>query len=177
MDDSKKFKTLIVLGSGGHTAEMMLIVNNLPKAMYSPRLYVIANTDTISKTKVQQFEESSSDHEIFEITRSREVRQSFLTAIFTTLLAFLNCFPLVWREKPDLVLCNGPGTCIPVCFAAFLLKLVGRIPKCKVVYIESFCRVTSLSLSGKLLKPFVDMFVVQWEDLLDKKSKYFGPIL
>jgi beta-1,4-N-acetylglucosaminyltransferase len=32
----------------------------------------------------------------------------------------------------------------------------------KVIYVESFARVKSLSLSAKLLKPFVDTFVVQW---------------
>lgn len=177
MEKPKKVKTLIVLGSGGHTAEMMLVVNNLQTEAYSPRLYVVANTDRISKEKVKQFEKSSSDHEVFEITRSREVKQSFLTAIFTTFLAFLNCFPLIWREMPDLVLCNGPGTCIPVCVAAFILRFIGRIPNCKIVYVESFCRVKTLSLSGKILKPFVDMFVVQWEDLVDEKTRYFGQLI
>ncbi|KAL5276797.1 ALG14 family protein [Megaselia abdita] len=175
--NNKKAKTVIVLGSGGHTAEMMVVLNNLNKAFYSPRLYVVANTDKLSKEKVKQFEDSSSDHEVFEITRSREVKQRFVTAFFTTLLAFLNCFPLIWKERPDLVLCNGPGTCIPVCFAALILRWIRRIPKCKIVFIESFCRVKTLSLSGKLLKPFVDMFVVQWEDLVDEKSSYFGPIM
>lgn len=177
MEPKKKVKTVIVLGSGGHTAEMMLVVKNLRREVYSPRLYVVANTDKMSKDKVEQFEKSSSDHEVFEITRSREVKQSFLSAVFTTLLAFINCFPLIWKEKPDLVLCNGPGTCIPVCFAAFILRLLRRIPKCKIVYVESFCRVKTLSLSGKILKPFVDMFVVQWEDLVDDKTRYFGQLM
>lgn len=177
MELSRKIKTIIVLGSGGHTAEMMLMVKNLRTEVYSPRLYVVANTDKMSKEKVKEFEKSSSDHQVFEITRSREVLQSFLTSVFTTILAFFNCFPLLWNEKPDLVLCNGPGTCIPVCFAAYILRLFKWIPQCKIVYVESFCRVKTLSLSGKILKHFVDMFVVQWEDLIDNKSKYFGQLM
>jgi len=34
----------------------------------------------------------------------------------------------------------------------------------RIIYVESFARVKSLSLSGKLLRPFVDKFVVQWPE-------------
>ena len=34
----------------------------------------------------------------------------------------------------------------------------------RIIYVESFARVNSLSLSGKLLKRFVDTFVVQWPE-------------
>ena len=37
----------------------------------------------------------------------------------------------------------------------------------KVVYIESFARVTEPSLSGKLLHKHADLFIVQWEDMLE----------
>lgn len=32
----------------------------------------------------------------------------------------------------------------------------------RIIYVESFARVSTLSLSGKLVRPFVDTFVVQW---------------
>jgi hypothetical protein len=32
----------------------------------------------------------------------------------------------------------------------------------EIIYVESFARVTSLSLSGKILKSVVDEFIVQW---------------
>lgn len=35
----------------------------------------------------------------------------------------------------------------------------------KIIYVESFARVKTLSLSAKLLKPFVDKMVVQWPDM------------
>ena len=48
-------------------------------------------------------------------------------------------------------------------------------PRSKLLYVESFCRVKSLSLTGKLLKPIVDKFIVQWPDLAtDRKTEYFG---
>jgi beta-1,4-N-acetylglucosaminyltransferase len=38
----------------------------------------------------------------------------------------------------------------------------------KMLFIESFCRVYSLSLSGKLLYPIVDKFVVHWKELKER---------
>jgi hypothetical protein len=46
----------------------------------------------------------------------------------------------------------------------------------KIVFAESFARVTGLSLSGKILLPFVDKFFVQWPELKAKypKTHYIG---
>lgn len=76
------------------------------------------------------------------------------------------------------VLCNGPGTCIPLCTAGLLLGILG-LKRVLLVYVESICRVESLSLSGKILYPFADYFFVQWKPLQAKypKSTYIGRIV
>lgn len=73
------------------------------------------------------------------------------------------------------VLCNGPGTCIPLCVAGLLLGILG-IKKVLIVYAESICRVQTLSLTGKILYPVSDYFFVQWSSLRDKypKSIFLG---
>ena len=73
------------------------------------------------------------------------------------------------------------GTCVPICFAAFLLRILmfsDHFYRPYLIFIESFCRVKSLSLTGKLLYYFVDKFIVQWENLQIKYSKaeYIGKI-
>lgn len=174
--------TLIVLGSGGHTAEMMTIVKQLNKKNYSPRYYILASTDSTSESKVLNIEEpttstSKNDFEIVRIKRSRHVGQSYVTSIFTTLRSIWQCIPLVYHLQPDLVLCNGPGTCVPICLIAFMLKMLGTINvACKIVFIESFCRVKTVSLSGKILIWIADCFVVQWPPLLNysPKVRFFG---
>lgn len=60
---------------------------------------------------------------VFRVPRSREVRQSYISSVFSTLRASLHAFPLVFTERPDLLLCNGPGTCIPICVAFCLLRV------------------------------------------------------
>eukprot|EP01031_Cornospumella_fuschlensis_P032110 gene32109-38831_t len=49
---------------------------------------------------------------------------------------------------------------------------------CPILYVESFCRVQHLSLTGKLLYPIADRFIVQWEDLAEKYSRaeYLGDL-
>nr|XP_033327159.1 UDP-N-acetylglucosamine transferase subunit ALG14 homolog [Megalopta genalis] len=167
-------KTLIILGSGGHTAEMIRILSYLEFKNYSPRIYVHADTDVISVEKVQDLEKDNTDYKIIKIQRSREIRQSYFTSIYTTLWATLESIPLLWTERPDLLLCNGPGTCVPLCIIMFLFK-VFFVTRTTIVFIESFCRVHTLSLSGKILYYIVDYLLVQWPSLskpMYKKAIY-----
>jgi len=76
------------------------------------------------------------------------------------------------------VLCNGPGTCVPLCAAGLLLGVLG-LRKVLLVYVESVCRVETLSLSGKILYPVADYFFVQWPTLRDKypQSIFLGRVV
>ncbi|XP_027718419.1 UDP-N-acetylglucosamine transferase subunit ALG14 homolog isoform X1 [Vombatus ursinus] len=174
---------LVVAGSGGHTTEILRLLGSLSKH-YNPRHYVFADTDKMSAVKIRSFEEkraerdSESLYTTHHIPRSREVQQSWSSSVFTTLYAMCYSLPLTFRLKPDLVLCNGPGTCIPICASALLLGILG-IKKVIIVYVESICRVETLSLSGKILYHFSDYFFVQWPTLKGKypKSVYLGRIV
>lgn len=165
---SKPLKVMVVAGSGGHTTEMMRLLGSL-SPYYQPRIYVLAETDKMSAEKIAYFEKNRkekyhSEFKIIKIPRSREVRQSWLSSVFTTLNAVFFSFPVVFWEKPDLLLCNGPGTCIPICLAAFALKVAG-LRHVTMVFVESICRVKTLSLSGKIMYHFADHFLVQWKQL------------
>ncbi|KAK1618955.1 hypothetical protein QYE76_024472 [Lolium multiflorum] len=154
-------RCLIVLGSGGHTAEMMNIISELQKDRFTPRYYVAALTDNMSLPKAQVYEWSLipaqggrekiiENGQFTQIYRSREVGQSYVTSIATTLLAVLHAMWIVTRIRPQVIFCNGPGTCIPLCASAFLLKVLG-LGWSSIFYIESIARVKKLSLSGLLL--------------------------
>jgi len=183
-------RTLIVLGSGGHTTEMLDLVKNLNPDCYRPIILVIANTDTTSLQRVKAFPQPlpiqnksdlilterscgnrrmNNEQRIFYVPRPREVGQSYATSLFTTIYS---CFHALWlvgfQIRPDLVIVNGPGTCLPIVISAFFFRIIGWKTGTKIVFIESFCRVTSLSLTGKLLYHVVDLFAVCWEQLHEK---------
>ncbi|XP_048261074.1 UDP-N-acetylglucosamine transferase subunit ALG14 homolog isoform X2 [Bombus terrestris] len=172
---NKPVKTMIVLGSGGHTAEMIRILNYLSFKNYSPRVYVYADTDSMSIEKVKYLEKNNVDYKIIKIRRSREIHQSYYTSIYSTIYATLESIPYLWRECPEVLLCNGPGTCVPLCIVAFLFK-VFCIAQTTIIFVESFCRVKTLSLTGKILYYIADYQIVQWPYLQepdDKSSKIF----
>ena len=58
----------------------------------------------------------------------------------------------------DVLLMNGPGTCVVLCACVWIARFVGwRTPR--MVYVESFARVRTLSLSGQILD--ISHFVLQ----------------
>jgi UDP-N-acetylglucosamine:LPS N-acetylglucosamine transferase len=88
----------------------------------------------------------------------------FIKNFFQSLKIFL-------KEKPDLVVSTGADAAVATCLIA---KLFGK----KIVFIESFARVKELSLSGKIIYPFADLFLVQWKQLTNKyrKAVYGGSV-
>ena len=64
---------------------------------------------------------------------------------------------------------------MPLCYVAFIYKLCGLLDT-DIVFIESFCRVQKLSLTGRLLYYISDKFIVQWPELLSQYSRaeYLG---
>ncbi|KAI3886464.1 hypothetical protein MKX03_036751 [Papaver bracteatum] len=69
---------------------------------------------------------------------SREVGQSYLTSIGTTIIALVHALLLMIKIRPQAILCNGPGTCSWIRWSS-------------IFYVESIARVKRLSLSGLLL--------------------------
>lgn len=173
---AKPFSTLIVLGSGGHTAEMLNLLSVLNTDRFAPRYYIAAATDNMSLQKARLFENSLIDKtgvvenaQFMQIYRSREVGQSYLTSVGTTLIAIAHALWLMIKIRPQVIICNGPGTCVPLCVIAFLFKVVG-IRWSSTFYVESIARVKRLSLSGLLLYQLhmADQFFVQWPQLQKK---------
>lgn len=161
---------------------MLEVVRELDITKYAPRYYIIAKTDTNSILKLvdtevdKEPEKDKHNFEIIAISRSREVKQSYWTSVISTIHATLNCIPILVRVRPDLILTNGPGTCVPVCLVAFWLKIFFINHSCQIIYVESYCRVKTLSLSGKILLWISDLFVAQWPEVAkcSKKIRYFG---
>ncbi len=176
---TKPCKTLIVVGAGGHSMEMMCLLSGLSKSHYTPREYVVAENDIISCKKIEKCE-SSTKPVIRKIMRAREVGQSYQSSVITTLKAVFSSIPVMLFSRPDIVLCNGPGTCIPICFIAYLMKYFG-LKSTKIVYVESICRVEHLSLSALLLYYLcmADHILVQWPQLANKytRTRYIGRLI
>ena len=104
----KQPKTLmIIIGSGGHTGEMKRMLSVLDFSRFDSIICIVANTDKLSQANViNHFKELNKDTSKLtwkSIPRSREVKQSYFTSIFTTLYAMVYSFFLVIWIEPILV--------------------------------------------------------------------------
>lgn len=78
---------------------------------------------------------------------------------------------VVRRKEVQAIVTTGAGVAVP-------FAIVGRLCGINVVYIESMARVTSPSLTGRLIYPFANTFIVQWPELqrFFKGAHCFGTV-
>lgn len=61
------------------------------------------------------------------------------------------------KEKPDLIISTGAAVSVPFFY-------IGKLFGAKLIYIEVFDRIDKPTMSGRMVYPIVDKFVVQWEE-------------
>jgi len=71
---------------------------------------------------------------------------------------------ILHKENPDLLISSGAAVAVPF---FYLAKLMGK----KLMYIEIYDRIDKPSLTGKLVYPIVDRFIVQWDEQKEVYSK------
>lgn len=140
-----------MLGSGGHTAEMLALLADLDTTSYTHRTYIISSGDEFSVRKAVDFEEKlatrsgldkpdvkaatnadiPSSYSLHFVPRARKIHQSLLTAPLSSLQCFVACIlflnsspssPAYRDNYPDLILTNGPATSVLVLLAALILR-------------------------------------------------------
>ena len=89
------------------------------------------------------------------------------------LLKYLPSFINILRkEKPDLIVSNGAEIAIPFFYLSKLFRI-------KTIFIECYTRIDAPTITGKVVYPFSDLFLVLWPEMLDKygkKAQYWGGI-
>jgi UDP-N-acetylglucosamine:LPS N-acetylglucosamine transferase len=92
--------------------------------------------------------------------------RAFIKNIFQTI-------DILRKEKPDVIITSGATVAFTACYLAKIMF------GAKIIFIETMSRIISPSLSGRLLHPITDLFIVQWESLLKfyPKAVYGGQIL
>jgi len=179
----KKYKFLIVLGSGGHTTEMLRLITSLiPRMGDIEFVFLVAATDSISLLRIPSILGDDFTYRVLKMKRIREVGEPVYTALLRAPFIFISALQVVSRESADVILCNGPGTCLPVVYASIFLELLFLGARTVRIFAESFCRVKTISVTGRLLYPFMDSFILQWPPTDEIKrryprAKYLGSLL
>lgn len=174
---------MILLGSGGHTGEMIRLAERMDISSCS-RTWLVSSNDNSSLQKLEAFENSlrarsrgkEAKVNIATLPRARKVKQPLLLSVKSTIVSLISCVRQLRRlPAPDVLILNGPGTSVPVAYVMFAMKYLG-LCRTRIVYVESLARVNRLSLSGRLLLPIANRFVVQWEQLSVqyRRAEFYG---
>ena len=155
-------KLLVVFDGGGHTAQMLALVERLGKSYDYEYLSIHEDQVTLLKLKKPSI----------RLHRPKAHGDNFFIKVIKTTRSFFEAIKIILKTNPDAIVSAGPGVAVPISYAA---KLLGK----RVIFIESWSRVYNKSTSGKLVYPISDLFFVQWPEMqkLYPKAVYAGRLL
>ena len=80
-------------------------------------------------------------------------------------------FQLLRRFRPRVIITTGAGVAVPFCW-------IGRLLGARVVYVESLSRITSPSLSYRLIAPIASRLYCQWPEFAAavRRARYVGSV-
>ncbi len=153
-----KRKVLFISSTGGHLAELLQL-----KPMFKKYDFHLVTEKTKSNEWLKEEYPGKVDYLIYG------TKSHFWIYPFKLLI---NCFRSLFiflKFKPKVVITTGAHTGGPMCCIA---KIFGA----KVIYIETMANIHTKTLTGRLVYHIADLFVVQWESMLElyPKAKYGG---
>ena len=137
----KKLKVCLVGSSGGHLTHLYMLK---PFWQDKDRFWV-----TFDKEDARSLLEDERMIPCYYPTN-----RSLKGFIINTRLAF----KVLRKERPDLIISSGAAVSVPFFY-------VGKLLGAKCIYIEVFDRIDQSTMSGKMVYPIADKFIVQWEEM------------
>ena len=137
----ENLKICLVGSSGGHLTHLYMLKDIWEN---KERFWV-----TFAKTDANSLLKSERIYNCYVPTN-----RNLKNLIKNTFLAI----KILKKEKPDLIISSGAAIAVPF---FYLGKLMGA----KTVYIEVFDRIDKPTMTGKLVYPISDKFIVQWEEM------------
>ena len=141
-------KVLFISSTGGHLSEMMQL-----KPMFKKYNYHIITEYTDSTKNLCKTYEGKVDYLVYG------TKDHLFSYIFKFSFNILKSFYLYFRIRPKYIVSTGTHTAVPMCY-------IGKLFGSKIIFIETFANSKTKTLSGKLVYPIADLFIVQWESML-----------
>jgi beta-1,4-N-acetylglucosaminyltransferase len=155
----KTMKIGIVVSPGGHLAQALEVLPAFEGHEIFLISYKVPNLIGFRDARIKN---------VYLLTFLGAKRVRLFISLFISLFSVYEIF---FREKPDVIFSTGSEIAIgPFYIGKFLFGS-------KLIYLETATRVVELSLTAKILYNISDLFLVQWETLLNKyrkKAQYRG---
>ncbi|WP_206484679.1 PssD/Cps14F family polysaccharide biosynthesis glycosyltransferase [Thalassotalea sp. G2M2-11] len=153
---------LMVYGKGGHAAQMTRFINGAPEELKSIPFIALTDVETKDNNFIRQF----------YCVEARDKFSHFKNIIIFILYFFWSLAQItriMINYRVIAMISTGPGV-------AVVPGIICRLFNIKVVYFESWSRVFTPSLAGKVMYHIANLFFIQHESLKKHypKSRFFG---
>ena len=154
MDKSRQHRILAVASAGGHWVQLGRISGAL------------ADSDTLYVTTVAGETAPSGDRPVAKIADGSRKEP------FRLLLTGMQLAILMLRFRPDAIITTGaaPG---------YVALRLGKLRGCRTVWLDSIANAEEISMSGRLARPYADLWLTQWDKLASTTPglEYWGQVL
>lgn len=136
-------KICFTASTGGHFEQLMMLKPLMNKY------------DSIIVTEKSQYSVENKEVKTYYLSQVNRKEKTFF---FRMIMNSLKTLKVLIIENPDIIISTGALATIPLC-------LFGKLLRKKIIFIESFAKINSPTLTGKLVYKFADQFYVQWEEM------------
>lgn len=141
MKDIKNIKICLAGSSGGHLTHLYMLK---PFWKDKTRFWV-----TFDKEDANSILKAEKVYHCFFPTN-----RNLINLIKNTILAI----KVIKNERPDVIVSSGAAVAVPFFY-------IGKLFGAKTIYIEVFDRINKPTLTGEIVYPITDKFIVQWEEM------------
>ena len=143
-------KICFISSTGGHLTQLKKVYDSFPN---SEKAIITEKNETTLFLK----EESLVSYLV------QQDRKNLLFPIVFFINILLSLFYII-KYRPKFIITTGSGAVIPFC-------IFGKLFGSNLIFIESFAKVSTPTITGRILYKFANKFYVQWEELLEKYDK------
>lgn len=138
-------KILLAASSGGHLEQIMCL-----KALQRDYECVLVTED--AGYQVDGWQQRT--YYLPQVNRKEK------DCLIKLIKIFKESYKILKLEKPDVIVTTGALAVLPMC-------LLSKKYRIRLIYIESFAKVHSPTITGRVIYRFTDVFIVQWKSMLE----------
>ena len=153
-------RVLFISSTGGHFSELLQLKPLFKK--YDS--YIITEKDKTNENLKNEYGDK-----FFFLPYG--TRSKIFSYIFKYFYLCLKTVYLYIKIRPKYIVTTGTHTALPMCY-------LGKIFGSKIIFIETYANSGSKTLSGRMIYPIANLFIVQWKEMLKlyPKAVYGGSI-
>ena len=144
----KKKKVLFISSTGGHLNELLQLNILFEKYDY----HIVTEKDESTKKLKDKYKDKI-------IYLPYGTRQKLFRYIFIYFYLCLKTIYIFLKIRPKYIVTTGTHTAGPMCY-------LGKIFRSKIIYIETVANINKKTVTGRLIYPISDLFIVQWKEML-----------